>query len=85
MGSSWSAKKPSLRCILCFSPLELIGTVPGSATTTIPTIKWCSSSTVFVINGTKSNASLSAPSNSATTTNRFVHVKTALIWNEIEI
>ena len=36
MGSSSSAKKESRRCIRCFSPLELMGIVPGSTTTTIP-------------------------------------------------
>ena len=36
MGSNSSAKKESRRCIRCFSPLELMGIVPGSTTTTIP-------------------------------------------------
>ena len=36
MGSSPSVKKESRRCIRCFSPLELMGIVPGSTTTTIP-------------------------------------------------
>ena len=31
-----SAKKVSRRCIFHFSPLELMGIVPGSVTTTIP-------------------------------------------------
>lgn len=35
--------------------------------------------TVFVTNGIKSKASFSFPSNSTTTTKRFVHVKTALL------
>ena len=78
MGSNWSAKNPSLRCMRCFSPLELMGTVPGSAITTMPTIKWCSSRTVFVIKGTRSRASVSGPSSSATTTSKLVQVKTAL-------
>ena len=58
--------------------LELIGTVPGSAMTTIPTTSWCSSKTMFVTRGTRSKASFSFPSNSATTTSRLVHVNTAL-------
>ena len=36
MGSNSSAKKESRRCMRCFSPLELMGIVPGSTTTTIP-------------------------------------------------
>lgn len=78
MGSNWSARNPSRKCMRCFSPREFIGTTPGSTTTATPTIRWCSSSTTFVINGTKSKASLSFPSNSATTTRRLVHVNTAL-------
>ena len=82
--------------------LELIGTVPGSAITTMPTISWCSwnnvcertglfrsrwkkldliqstSRTTLVTSGTRSRASFSPPSSSATTTSRFVHVNTAL-------
>ena len=89
--------------------LELIGTVPGSAITTMPTISWCSwnnvcegrglfrsrwkkldliqstSRTTLVTSGTRSRASFSPPSSSATTTSRFVHVNTALqricLWN----
>ena len=84
--------------------LELIGTVPGSAITTMPTISWCSwnnvcegrglfrprwkkleliqstSRTTLVTSGTRSRASFSPPSSSATTTSRFVHVNTALQW-----
>ena len=36
MGSSWSARNPSRKCILCFSPRELMGTIPGSTTTITP-------------------------------------------------
>lgn len=78
MGSSWSARNESRRCILCFSPLELIGITPGSTMTTTPTIRWCSSRTTLVTRGTRSKASCSEPLSSATTTNRLVHVKTAL-------
>ena len=78
IGSSWSARKPSLRCIRCFSPRELIGTTPGSTTTTTPTINCCSLSTDDVTRGTTSRASLSSASSSTTTTRRLVHVNTAL-------
>ena len=36
IGSISSARKESRRFILCFSPREFIGMVPGSTTTTIP-------------------------------------------------
>ncbi|GFT88261.1 transposon Ty3-G Gag-Pol polyprotein [Nephila pilipes] len=59
LGSNWSAKNPSLKCIRYFSPPELIGTTSGSKTT-------------FVTRGTRSNASFSFSSSSTTTTCRFV-------------
>lgn len=78
MGSNWSARKESLKCIRCFSPLEFIGMTPGSTITTTPTIRWCSSNTTLVTSGTRSKASCSDPQSSATTTSRFVQVNTAL-------
>lgn len=78
MGSSWSARKESRRCMRCFSPLELMGMTPGSTMTTTPTIRWCSSRTALVIRGTRSSASCSEPHSSDTTTSRLVHVNTAL-------
>ena len=78
IGSSWSARKASRRCMRCFSPRELIGTTRGSTTTTTPTTSWCSSNTMFVISGTTSKASFSFASSSTTTTSKFVHVNTAL-------
>lgn len=78
MGSSWSARKESRRCILCFSPRELMGITPGSTMTTTPTMRWCSSRTTLVTSGTRSKASCSEPLSSATTTSRLVHVNTAL-------
>ncbi|TNN44794.1 hypothetical protein EYF80_045006 [Liparis tanakae] len=68
MGSSWSARKPSRRCMRCFSPRELMGMTPMSTTTTTPTI-----STTLVTSGTRSRASCSEPSSSTTTTSRLVH------------
>lgn len=78
MGSNWSPRNPSLKCIRCFSPRELIGTTPGSTTTTTPTISCCSFNTDDVTSGTTSSASLSSASSSTTTTSRLVHVNTAL-------
>lgn len=82
MGSNWSARKESLKCIRCFSPLEFIGMTPGSTITTTPTIRWCSSNTTLVTSGTRSKASCSDPQSSATTTSRFVQVNTALQWEK---
>ncbi|MPC15699.1 hypothetical protein E2C01_008498 [Portunus trituberculatus] len=89
IGSSWSARNPSLRCMRCFSPRELMGTTPGSTTTMTPTMIWCSSRTDEVISGTRSRASYSAPSSSTTTTSKLVQLNTAhseiFLWHRITV
>lgn len=78
-GPAGQLGKPSRRCKRCFSPRELMGMTPGSTMTTIPTTRWCSSSTTFGPPGATRSSALAQPAQlHHTTTSRLVQVNTAL-------